>query len=53
LDEARESLRYWRPDALLTSAVKGWGLAELLARIENALGLVEEEIAVYPPRRTG
>ena len=51
LGEARESLRYWRPDALLTSAVKGWGLAELLGRIENALGLVEEETAVYPPRR--
>jgi len=50
LDEARESLRYWRPDALLTSAVKGWGLAELLGRIENALGLVEGETAVY---RTG
>ncbi len=53
LDEARESLRYWRPDALLTSAVKGWGLAELLERIETALGLIEAETAVYPPRRTG
>jgi len=47
LDEARESLRYWRPDALLTSAVKGWGLAELLERIEAALRLVEEDVAVY------
>jgi GTP-binding protein HflX len=47
LDEARESLRYWRPDALLTSAVKGWGLAELLGRVESALGLVETETAVY------
>jgi GTP-binding protein HflX len=53
LDEARESLRYWRPDALLTSAVKGWGLAELLARIEGALGLVEEETAVYRARTAG
>jgi GTP-binding protein HflX len=47
LGEARESLRYWRPDALLTSAVKGWGLAELLERVEAALGLVETETAVY------
>jgi len=47
LDEARQSLRYWRPDALLTSAVKGWGLAELLERIESALRLVEEDVAVY------
>jgi len=47
LDEARESLRYWRPDALLTSAVKGWGLAELLERIEAALGFVEEETGVF------
>jgi GTP-binding protein HflX len=39
LDEAQASLRYWRPDALLVSAVKGWGLAELLGRIEAALGL--------------
>jgi GTP-binding protein HflX len=51
LDEARESLRYWRPDALLTSAVKGWGLPELLERIEAALGLVEAETAVYRARR--
>jgi GTP-binding protein HflX len=47
LDEARESLRYWRPDALLTSAVKGWGLPELLERIESALGLAEEETDVF------
>jgi GTP-binding protein HflX len=47
LDEARESLRYWRPDALLTSAVKGWGLGELLERIEVALGLVEPQVVVY------
>ena len=53
LDEARESLRYWRPDALLTSAVKGWGLAELLERIEAALGLVEAETAVYRARPAG
>jgi len=53
LDEARESLRYWRPDALLTSAVKGWGLAELLERIECALRLVEEDIAVYRARPAG
>ena len=53
LDEARESLRYWRPDALLTSAVKGWGLAELLERIEAALGLVEQETAVYRARPAG
>jgi len=50
LDEARESLRYWRPDALLTSAVKGWGLSELLTRIEAALGLVEQDIVVYGAR---
>jgi GTP-binding protein HflX len=50
LDEARESLRYWRPDALLTSAVKGWGLGELLERIEAALGLVEAQTAVYRAR---
>jgi len=53
LDEARESLRYWRPDALLTSAVKGWGLPELLERIETALGLIEEETAVYRARTAG
>jgi GTP-binding protein HflX len=41
--EARASLRYWRPDALLVSAVKGWGLTELLGRIEAALGLGEED----------
>ena len=40
--EARVALRYWRPDALLVSAVKGWGLAELLGRIEAALALGEE-----------
>jgi GTP-binding protein HflX len=40
--EARASLRYWQPDALLVSAVKGWGLADLLGRIEAALGLGEE-----------
>ncbi len=40
--EARASLRYWRPDALLVSAVKGWGLTDLLGRIEAALGLGEE-----------
>ena len=42
LGEARASLRYWRPDALLVSAVKGWGLTDLLGRIEAALGLGEE-----------
>jgi GTP-binding protein HflX len=42
LGEARVSLRYWRPDALLVSAVKGWGLTDLLGRIEAALGLGEE-----------
>ena len=46
--EARASLRYWRPDALLVSAVKGWGLTDLLGRIEAALGLGEEsEIASW------
>jgi GTP-binding protein HflX len=40
--EARASLRYWRPDALMVSAVKGWGLTELLGRIEAALDLGEE-----------
>ncbi len=40
--EARASLRYWRPDALLVSAVKSWGLTDLLGRIEAALGLGEE-----------
>ncbi len=53
LGEARESLRYWRPDALLSSAVKGWGLAELLERIEVALRLSEEEPAVYRARPAG
>jgi GTP-binding protein HflX len=38
LAEAQMSLRYWRPDAVLTSAVKGWGLADLTRRIERALG---------------
>jgi GTP-binding protein HflX len=42
LGEAQASLRYWRPDALLVSAVKGWGLTDLLGRIEAALGLGEE-----------
>jgi len=42
LGEARASLRYWRPDALLVSAVKSWGLTDLLGRIEAALGLGEE-----------
>jgi GTP-binding protein HflX len=42
LGEAQASLRYWRPDALLVSALKGWGLADLLGRIETALGLGEE-----------
>lgn len=42
LGEARASLRYWRPDALLVAAVKGWGLTDLLGRIEAALGLGEE-----------
>jgi GTP-binding protein HflX len=32
------SLRHWRPDAVLTSAKKGWGLTELLRHIELALG---------------
>jgi len=39
--EARASLRYWRPDALLVSAVKGWGLTDLLGCIEAALALGE------------
>jgi GTP-binding protein HflX len=43
--EARASLKYWRPDALLVSAVKGWGLTELLVRIEAALGRGEESEA--------
>jgi GTP-binding protein HflX len=42
LGEAQASLRYWRPDALLVSALKGWGLTDLLRRIEAALGLGEE-----------
>ena len=45
LAEVRASLRYWRPDALLVSAVKGWGLTDLLDRIEAALGLGEESEA--------
>jgi len=40
--EARALLRHWQPDALLASAVKGWGLTDLLGRIEAALGLGEE-----------
>jgi len=48
LGEAQASLRYWRPDALLVSALKGWGLADLLGRIEAALGLGEEgEVASW------
>ena len=43
LGEAHVSLRYWRPDALLTSAAKGWGLADLTARIERALRPASEE----------
>jgi GTP-binding protein HflX len=43
LSEAQMSLRYWRPDAVLTSAMKGWGLADLTGRIERALGLAAEE----------
>jgi GTP-binding protein HflX len=42
LGEVQASLRYWRPDALLVSAAKGWGLADLLGRIEGTLGLGEE-----------
>lgn len=42
LSDVRASLRYWRPDAVLVSAVKGWGRADLLGRIEDALGLGEE-----------
>jgi GTP-binding protein HflX len=41
LGDVRASLRYWRPDALLVSAVEGWGLTDLLGRIEAALGLGE------------
>jgi GTP-binding protein HflX len=39
LGEARSSLRYWRPDALLVSAVKDWGLADLLGRVQATLAL--------------
>jgi GTP-binding protein HflX len=46
LSDVRASLRYWRPDAVLVSAVKGWGRADLLGRIEDALGLGEESEAV-------
>ncbi|MFQ5880780.1 MAG: GTPase HflX [Dehalococcoidia bacterium] len=37
LREFQPSLQYWRPDAVLASAAKGWGLAELLERIEGWL----------------
>ena len=50
LGEARASLRYWRPDALLVSAIKGWGLTDLLGRIEGALGLGEGEAASWAYR---
>jgi len=50
LGEVRASLRYWRPDALLVSATRGWGLADLLGRIEGALGLGEGEAASWAYR---
>jgi GTP-binding protein HflX len=56
LGEVRTCLRYWRPDALLVSALKGWGLTDLLGRIEAALGLREEGEAAswgYRVRATG
>ena len=38
LEGFEPSLRYWRPEAVLASAAKGWGLAELLRHIERVLG---------------
>ncbi len=35
--EFEPSLRSWRPDAVLASAAKGWGLREVLERVEEAL----------------
>ena len=46
LQEFQASLRRWRPDALLVSAVKGWGREELLRRIEASLAGRREEAAV-------
>jgi GTP-binding protein HflX len=42
LSDVCASLRCWRPDAVLVSAVKGWGLPDLLNRVEAALGSGEE-----------
>jgi GTP-binding protein HflX len=56
LSDVRASLRYWQPDALLVSAVKGWGLTDLLGRIEAGLGPREGSDAAswgYRVRATG
>jgi len=37
LKEFEPSLRYWRRDALMVSALQGWRLGELLERMERAL----------------
>jgi len=37
VQDCEASLRYWRSEAVLASALKGWGVEELLTRIEGAL----------------
>jgi GTP-binding protein HflX len=53
LSDVCASLRCWRPDAVLVSAVKGWGLTDLLGRIEAALGSGEEGEAASWGYRVG
>ncbi len=53
LEELREhklSLSYNRPDALLISAEKGWGLEEFLARIETVLEEGAASLSTPPSR---
>jgi GTP-binding protein HflX len=48
LEDIEISLSFHRPDACLVSALKGWGLDELLSRIEGALALVAAAAAGAP-----
>ncbi len=45
------SLHYWRPEAVLVSALKGWGLDELLWHIERALARKPMALGEEGPRR--
>lgn len=45
LRDFEPSLRHWRPDAVLVSALKGWGVAQLLERVGAVLGQVKAEPA--------